>query len=898
MLTANMSSSINRRKFLRNAGLLTTGVLTARMPALAFSAPYAWNPELPKKLDSAWVRSLYDRGTVTTYLKSKNELQYIGMPVGGINCGTVYLGGDGRLWLWDIFNRNQEGVEPKEVLWGPYGKNQRGIISRDGACYVQPSKNIRPLQQGFAVLIEWDGKQVIKQLEADDWDEIAFEATYPVANIRYTDPKIPVTISLEAYSPFIALDEHNSGLPATILSFTVHNTSSSEVKVSLLGWLENKVCIYTADPALHERVNTVSSGDGLKTVQGTIRVLRRATDAQLDQKHDWGSMAISAFSDKAMASTNLLFPLNADSFTKPDKDATTVFPDVAMLGSVADQRILPAGAKETYHFAISWYFPNLELKGVQEGKGQYYQNQFKDAAGVIAYIHANFDKLQSQTKLWKDTWYDSTLPWWFMERTFQNISTLATTTCHRLPNGRFWAWEGVGSCPGNCTHVWQYAQASGRIFPALERDTRERVDLGLAQQPDGGIWFRAELQKRPAIDGQAGTVLRIYREHQMSKDSGFLQRNWPHIKRAVQFIMLQDKNGDGMEDTPMENTLDAMWAGEIAWIVGLCIAGVRAGQAMAEEMNDTDFAKTCKNYVEKGRRNMEDKLFNGEYFIHRPDPVIGRKKLGSYNTSHIDQIFGQSWAFQVGLGRVLDKGKTLSALRALWKYNFTTDVGPYISEHLGGRPYAIPGEGGMIMNTNPKNEPKPYGEEVTWQEGYFNECMTGFEHQVAAHMMAEGLVDESLIMTRTIHDRYHAAKRNPFNEIECSDHYARAMASHGTFITACGFEYHGPKQYLRFDPKLSPDNFKAPFTAAEGWGSYEQKRSKSDFTAQVALKYGLLHLKELGVVLQSSHRPGKITATLNGKQIPCKLQHGEAAKVIFGDAVVIKEGEVLVLNIA
>ena len=29
-----------------------------------------------------------------------------------------------------------------------------------------------------------------------------------------------------------------------------------------------------------------------------------------------------------------------------------------------------------------------------------------------------------------------------------------------------------------------------------------------------------------------------------------------------------------MEDTPMENTLDALWSGEISWIVGLCIAAV------------------------------------------------------------------------------------------------------------------------------------------------------------------------------------------------------------------------------------------------------------------------------------------------------------------------------------
>jgi hypothetical protein len=49
--------------------------------------------------------------------KTKNELRYIGMPAGGLHCGTVYLGGDGRLWLWGIYNDDREGVDPKTVIW-------------------------------------------------------------------------------------------------------------------------------------------------------------------------------------------------------------------------------------------------------------------------------------------------------------------------------------------------------------------------------------------------------------------------------------------------------------------------------------------------------------------------------------------------------------------------------------------------------------------------------------------------------------------------------------------------------------------------------------------------------------------------------------------------------------
>jgi uncharacterized protein (DUF608 family) len=832
---------IERRKFLRNIGLTMVGALTLRLPVVG--SAIAGNPHYlltTRQPDAAWIASLYERGTVTTYLKSKNELQYIGMPVGGIMCGTLYLGGDGRLWLWDIFNTNQEGIEPKVVDYNAdvlgMGKKVR---SRDGACYIEPAKNIRPLDQGFALQLTYDNKTIIRKLEESSWPEISFEATYPMATIRYIDPALPVEIVLEAFSPFIPLNEDDSGLPVTILSYKIINKGSTPVTATILGWLENKAALYSAGEA-HERVNTVVNEKNWQGVHATVRV-KTGSNEDFSKTYDYGNLCLAAFGNQVMV--NPLMPageLSAADFKFMSARQAIKDAKEKLTGSVAIQHKILPGKSIRNDFAISWYTPNLHFNGIQ-GEGRYYTNKFTDAVAVMSYVQKNYARLSHESRLWKDTWYDATLPWWFMERTFLNISTLATTTAHRFRSGRFYAWEGVGACEGTCTHVWQYAQAVGRIFPALERDTRQRVDLGIGQMADGGILFRGEAEKRPAIDGQAGTVLRIYREHQMSKDNSFLQHNWANIKKATLFLIHQDRNGDGMEDTPMENTLDAVWDGEIAWIVGLCIAAVKAAALMATEVNDTAFATICNDYTEKGRRNMESQLFNGEYFIHQPDKVKGRSVIGSYNTCHIDQVYGQSWAFQVGMDRVIDKEKTLSALKALYKYNYKSDVGPYIVAHPGGRPYALAGEGGMILNTNPRNEPHPFGVKDAWQLGYFNECMTGFEHQVASHMMAEGMTDEALTLTRAVHDRYHAYKRNPFNEIECSDHYARAMASYGTFITATGFQYHGPKGYIAFAPALNKENFKSPFVTAEGWGTYTQKGGHHT----LQLKYGSLLVQTL-----------------------------------------------------
>jgi len=899
----------SRRRFIQRGSLAIAGALSGSLRSFA-NVPFEpydtditllHNIPAEKQLDPQWVKSLYERGEPTCYRKSKNELKYIGMPAGGLHSGTVYLGGDGRLWLWGIYNDDREGIDPKTVLWND-GTGEVKVRNRDGASYIEPAiaANKRMLEQGFAVKLNFQNKSIIKELKEEDWEEVIFEATYPVATIKYIDKNLPVDIIVKAGALFIPLDPDNSALPATVFAISIKNRSATAVEATVCGWFENGANKVTARDEDGSRQNAAVRTDNYLAVSSSFN----PGNMETAQQRDAGTTCVACIGLNGQINTSAKPWLAEEAlFVTKNESRSEKKPSEKLVGSIATSQVISPGKTMEANYALSWHFDHplsKRLDKLPETKGSYYYgHRFKDALEVADYIARNFKRLHTQTLLWQQTYYDSTLPYWFLERTFLNIGTLATANTYRFANGRFWGWEGVNACEGTCTHVWQYAQAMARIFPSLERDCRERTDLGIAMHDDGGIVFRAEYETRPAIDGQAGTILRFYREHQMSANDTFLTTNWKRIKKAVSFMLAQDRNGDGMTDTPMENTLDAVWEGEIAWIAGLCIAAARAAQLMAEEMKDDAFAHVCREYVEKGSKNMADKLFNGEYFIHRPDEKQGRKKLGSYNTCHIDQVYGQGWAWQVGLGRLWDKHKTLSALRALWKYNFAPDVGPYIKTHTGGRPYAVAGEAGMVMNTNPHNEPMPYGDSVTWQLGYFHECMSGFEHQVASHMMAEGMVDEALVLTRTVHDRYHAAKRNPFNEIECSDHYARAMASYGTFITACGFEYHGPKGYIRFAPKWNKTNFKTPFTLAEGWGTYTQKLTATSQQHSFDLKYGTARLQQFCFESIDGRTIKQASVTTGIKKIATVLrQEGTTVFISLQTPIIMQENQKLWITLA
>lgn len=1003
-LTNSNNKRWARREFLKLSAAATFGLTISRLPAMA--GPFTredFDKLVPadKKLSPDWVKSLFSRGEPEVLRGS--DLKFVGMPVGGIGTGQIYLGGDGRLWHWDLFNHD-------------------GYSGSGGPHYANPPIPSSPLEQNFSLTIA--GKN--HPLDKSGFSNITFRGEYPIGRVEYADDGVPLTVKLEAFSPFIPLNVEDSSLPATIFQFKVQNSSDLPVEAVLSGEMENGIClnnrwqdgilrnitmkepglttllcsaekplsprppradvvfedwnkqsfsnwnvegtVFGQGPIPKSRITSYQGevfenmpqivfsqhapqgespeskvkpigrlvsqnfiidrkairigigggksrrnsrfgvtlfleGQPLRTIAGQDKNEmaleyfdvheHTGKTAHLeiidDSTNPWGSLCVGkiVFTDQFGPDTpmaelpdygTMALALHGQSANQFSPDTTVPFTE-KLSGSLGRQLKLAPGTTATVTFVLAWYFPNLTLDKLGR-VGRHYETRFSSALAVVKYVSANLERLTRETRLWRDTWYDSTLPFWFLDRTLLNTSILATSTSYRFANGRYYGWEGVGCCAGTCGHVYHYAHAAGRLFPKLERDVRETVDFGLAQQADGAIFFRAEFNNIPAIDGQAGTILRALREHQMSAEADFLQRNWPKIKLATQWLISKDGNGDGLIEGNQHNTLDADWFGPVAWLSGLYLASLSAAAVMADEVGDQAFARQCHNILETGRKNLVTQLFDGAYFINKIDP----KHLDAINSGtgcEIDQVFGQSWAFQVGLPRVLPEKETLTALKSLWRYNFSPDVGRYREVNKPGRWYAMPGEAGLLMCTFPRDDwdfQRAAGNKGSMGfAGYFNECMNGFEYQVAGHMIWEGMVLEGLAITRAVHDRYHASRRNPWNEIECGDHYARSMASYGVYLASCGFEYHGPKKHIGFAPKLTPENFKCSFTGAEGWGSFSQRIENGKFTAEIALKSGKLKLQHIAL---QSDKVSSAKVKLSGRTVQTLLQQ-EGKKVLL-----------------
>ena len=194
---------IGRRQFIKIAGAAAAVASVAGSKPRAIAGPFEAKDVVDhfvpadKKLDAQWLAALTERGESAIY--TGTDLETIGMPVGGICTGQIYLTGDGQLAHWDLFN----------LPTGGYGYPDK------------PAEPAAAVDQGFAVRVRVGNKTVTRRLNAEGFSAVHFCGEYPLATVDYEDKALPITVTLEAFSPFIPLNAADSALPAWVMLYRV-----------------------------------------------------------------------------------------------------------------------------------------------------------------------------------------------------------------------------------------------------------------------------------------------------------------------------------------------------------------------------------------------------------------------------------------------------------------------------------------------------------------------------------------------------------------------------------------------------------------------------------------------------------------------------------------------------
>jgi hypothetical protein len=260
---------------------------------------------------------------------------------------------------------------------------------------------------------------------------------------------------------------------------------------------------------------------------------------------------------------------------------------------------------------------------------------------------------------------------------------------------------------------------------------------------------------------------------------------------------------------------------------------------MAGAVGQTQDSTFYDDLAHRCARFMEEQLFNGEYFQQKVQYMGLRNtsfatmvaQVGEHSSEMqkllkregpkyqygngclSDGVIGAWMARVYGIETPLAREHVHKTLQAIFKHNFKTDLSQHANAQRPG--YAMGHEPGLLLCS------WPLGGKPTLPFVYSDEVWTGIEYQVASHLIAEGFVKEGLTIVKALRSRYAGRSRNPWNEYECGNYYARAMASYALLGALAGFRYSAVQRTLWFGPQLSVRPFKTFFSTASGFGTIE-----------------------------------------------------------------------------
>jgi uncharacterized protein (DUF608 family) len=545
---------------------------------------------------------------------SKDKLKS-GVHLGGLGAGTLQVFPDGTR---GVFTGQNNWERPLGLLhWFRKGTGSDYRVSNPFAVYVE--KNGRRKARLL---------QTVPLANCPTVKEIKYTGSFPVADLEFQDPDIPVKITLRAFSPFINGNYKDSGLPCAVYLFRVNETAG---RVSL----------------------ATSSKQGKVTYLGEWQYGKEAFRGNLaDRRFDaWKYFA----EDGTLPNTS--------------RKLVAMGEFDEWMGALACKFKLKPGQSKEIPFYYTWHMPRHHL-------GHMYQNWFKDSEAVARYVDRNKNRLLSRTLKWQKMINSCRLPEWLKMALINNLYVY-TAASWWTKKGDFSLYENTVKWPlMDSLDVRYYGSIPLAVFfPQLEKRTMEM--FARAQRPDGRIphdFGKAQLNcpsdgttaGAPWKDLSTKFALMAYRDYLWTKDTAFLKKIYPAVKKAMRWQFSTDKNRDYLPDNEGKDSTFDMWDfhGVNSYTSSVFLAALLATQKMAARLKDHAFLQRCRLYFLRGRDTFQKKLWNGKFYI-----AGCRDDSKKYSSSIVGQLNGQWYAHLLGLGYILPRQYVRTAVKSMLAIN-------------------------------------------------------------------------------------------------------------------------------------------------------------------------------------------------------------------------------------
>lgn len=350
----------------------------------------------------------------------RDHIEKIVLPLGGIGTGTVGLGGRGNLCDWEIMNRPAKGFTP-------WAEQQAGPFF---AIFVSPQGG-RPVSralEGPLPLWTYESSQGGTAVNhgLPRFHDAVFAAAYPLGQIYFSDPGVPVEVRLEAFNPLVPGDAEASGIPVAVLRYVILNKTTYPVHAAVCGTLPNFIGMDGAnvgqDWKNEAQVRGAKKNKNEFRSSAGLRGLFMTSSGVDPKDAAWGTIVLATTAPQGTNRTSWL----AAGWGRPVLDFWDDFSADGRLeerapsgadmpfGSLTGEVNVPAGGSAGVTFLLTWHFPNRRTwtpKNTPEDLiGNYYTTRWQDAWQAAEAFMPQMDALETKTVDFVRAFASSTLP--------------------------------------------------------------------------------------------------------------------------------------------------------------------------------------------------------------------------------------------------------------------------------------------------------------------------------------------------------------------------------------------------------------------------------------------------------------------------------------------------------
>ena len=373
----------------------------------------------------------------------------------------------------------------------------------------------------FAIKAEKDGclfdARVLQSVTSDALSLPCFESSssasfFPFAEICFSDSSFPADVKLKAFSPFIPLNDTDSGIPAVCFEFEVKNKSTERMDFSIACISEN------VNENSFNRIGCTDTGEAYIFFSGMEEQSQNtcaATDGKNISFCEYTSF--SAFSDNFKRESTLR------NITKAE------CPTPFAAGAVCTHFSLAENESLTVNFCLSRYHPENEFSR------NYYAQYFESSLECCSYFFRQMERLEKSSNEFCEGVFGSTLPHHVLEEINEDLFDFTAKSYLRLGNGTL--VTGEEEVFSDMESFISRPSVLAGLFPSLEYSSVLN-------------FYKSELYKTTKDDEIIMAVLKSYKRYVLSADIDSLIEDWYYITKCME--QLYGENGERKPHADLE----------------------------------------------------------------------------------------------------------------------------------------------------------------------------------------------------------------------------------------------------------------------------------------------------------------------------------------------------------